>query len=101
MLSAVTGWDITEWVVAIAATVTAVGVIWRKAVVPVRDFVRGFKAWMARIETATKWTEEQMKPNGGGSLVDKVDMLLRHDAERDRHGMRYGDDKPDNQGGTP
>jgi hypothetical protein len=31
-----------------------------------------------------------MKPNGGGSLVDKVNMLLQHDAERDTAGRRYG-----------
>jgi len=108
MLSAVNGWTITEWTGAIIGIITATGLTWRKVVVPVRGFVRGFKAWMSRIEAATLWTEQQMKPNGGASVVDKVDrlqrdveMLLRHDAERDRHGMRYGDDKTDNQGGTP
>lgn len=70
------GWAITEWTVAVAALITAIGVVWRKVVIPVRAFVQRFKAWMERIETATTWTETQMRPNGGESLTDKVNALI-------------------------
>lgn len=77
-------------VIIAAAVVTAIGIIWRKVVVPVRGWFRQFKAWMHRIEGGMEWVEAQMKPNGGSSLVDKVNMLLEHDAERDTAGHRYG-----------
>jgi hypothetical protein len=100
----VSGWAVTEWAVAITAILTAAGLVWRKVVAPIRSFVQHFKAWMARIENATTWTEQQMRPNGGSTLLDKVDhaaqeikslresvaMLLAHDAERDVEGKRYG-----------
>ena len=67
---------------------------------PVIGFVRRFKAWMDRVEHSVGWTEQQMKPNGGSTLVDKVNvmqrqvaLLLRHDAERDVEGKRYGTDE--------
>lgn len=107
MTSALTGWDITEWMVAVAAFLTAGGVIHQKVVKPVRAFWRVFKMWMVKIEVSTAWTEQQMRENSGSSLVDKVDLLrkqvsllLKHDAERDRAGMRYSD--PDTtEGETP
>jgi hypothetical protein len=98
--------------ITIAAVVVALGVIWRKVVIPLREFVRRFKAWMARIEASTALVEEQMKPNSGSTLWDKIElanreraeihrsidelridvrMLLKHDAERDVVGFRYGD----------
>jgi hypothetical protein len=77
-------------VIITAALVAALGVLWRKVVVPVRGWFRSFKAWMDRTETALTWVESQMKPNGGSTLVDKVNMLLEHDAERDTAGRRYG-----------
>lgn len=92
-----------------AAVIAALGVIWRKVVVPVRGWFRSFREWMHRIETAVTWVDHQMKPNGGSSLVDKVNntvekvdelttnvaLLLEHDAERDTAGRRYGPEKPE------
>ena len=105
---------IPNGVIVAGAVVAAVGVIWRKVVVPVRDWLRAFKAWMARIDTATTWVDHQMKPNNGSSLVDKVDrtvdrvekltanvaLLLDHDAERDTTGRRYGPELPDTEDET-
>jgi hypothetical protein len=88
--AAVSGWAVTEWTIAIGATLTALGIIHRKVMKPVVDFVRRFKAWMERIEHAVMWVDEQMRPNGGSTLVDKVNMLLEHDASRDVEGKRYG-----------
>lgn len=115
------GWELTEWMVASAAAVTAAGVIWKKVVkgmfwnrmvIPIRQFVRRFKEWMAEVESSVQAVKEQLEPNGGSTLLDKVNanseriariddrmtrmdrnvqMLLTHDAERDRHGMRYGE----------
>lgn len=82
--------DAPNGVIIAGAVIAALGVIWRKAVVPVVRWFRQFKAWMDRTETALTWVELQMKPNGGSSLVDKVNLLLRHDAERDTEGHRYG-----------
>ena len=97
-MSAVHGWAITEWAIAGTAILTFLGLAWRKVVVPIRDWWRSFKAWMARVESSLTWTETQMRPNSGSSLVDKVNemydnvaMLLDHDAERDVEGKRYGD----------
>jgi hypothetical protein len=90
MGAAVSGWEITEWTIAIGATLTALGIIHHKIMRPVIGFVRRFKAWMDRIEHAVMWVDEQMRPNGGSTLVDKVNMLLEHDATRDIEGKRYG-----------
>jgi hypothetical protein len=87
--------DVPNALIVVAAVVTAVGIIWRKVVTPVRGWFHSFKAWMERIEHGMTWVEAQMKPNGGGSLVDKVNMLLEHDAERDTAGHRYGPESPD------
>ncbi len=86
-----------NFVVISAAVVTGLGIIWRKVVMPVRGWFRQFKAWMDRVETSMTWVEQQMKPNGGGSLVDKVNMLLQHDAERDTAGRRYGPSEEDTE----
>lgn len=89
-----------EWIIVTGAVVAAVGVIWRKAVLPVVHFFQRVRQFMDRTETAVTWVEQQMRNNGGSSLVDKVDelvqnvtMLLDHDAERDTYGRRYGPDK--------
>ena len=82
--------EIPNALIVTAAVIVALGVVWQKVVVPVRDWVRKFKAWMDRTETALTWVEAQMKPNGGSSLVDKVNLLLAHDAERDTPNRRYG-----------
>jgi hypothetical protein len=90
VLAGISAHDIPNGVIVAGAVVAALGAIWQKVVKPVRGFASGFKAWMDRIETTTSWVESQMKPNGGGSLVDKVNLLLKHDAERDKEGKRYG-----------
>lgn len=91
-----------------AAVVTALGVLWKKAIVPVRDWFTHVKEWMNRTGTQLEWVDKQMRPNDGGSLVDKVNatiekvdaltadvqLLLCHDAERDQAGRRYGPTKP-------
>lgn len=108
---AAAGWLITEWTIALAAFLTASGVIWQKVVVPLRGFVRKFKAWMLRIEESVGLVEAQMKPNSGKTLMDKVAaasverdqiarditeikqqvaVLIKHDLERDQPGRRYG-----------
>ena len=101
-MSYLSGWEISEWAIAIAATLTAFGVVWQKVVVPVRAWWRGFKAWMLRIEQATSWCEVQMSPDGGSSLSDKINamqahvaLLLEHDRVRDVDGKRYNSDKDD------
>jgi hypothetical protein len=88
--AAVSGWAVTEWTVAIGAALTALGIIHRKVVKPLVGFARRFKAWMERIEHAVTWVDQQMRPTGGTTLVDKVNMLLEHDASRDIEGKRYG-----------
>ena len=102
------GWDVTSWAAAITAILTAGGLVWTKVVKPLRAGWHAIKAWMSRVEKSVAWTEEQMKPNGGSTLRDKVDhaageveslrksvaMLLAHDAERDVAGKRYGETEP-------
>lgn len=97
MIAAVSVHDIPNGVIVAGAVVAALGVLWRKVVKPVRGFFSALKAWMDRVETAISWVEAQMKPNGGGSLVDKVNLLLKHDAERDTEGKRYGATDDDTQ----
>lgn len=116
MTGAVTGFTVVEWLVAAAAGATAVGVLWRKVVRPSRDFVRRFKEWMNDVHETIVAVKAQLEPNGGSTLLDKVTanaesirqmdrnvrMLLQHDAERDREGLRYADktDRQEPQGGS-
>lgn len=107
-LLAAAGWFITEWTIAAAAFLTASGVVWRTAIKPTRDFIRKFKTWMTRIEESVSIVEEQMKPNSGSTVLDKVHVLehdlsqlkrdvktlLKHDAQRDQPGLRYGESDP-------
>lgn len=74
---AVTGWEITEWTVAVASFLTAAGVIHVKVVRPLRGFARRFKAWMDRMEASATFVESMMRPNGGSSLADRVDRADR------------------------
>ena len=84
--------QVPNFIVITGAVVAALAVIYRKVVAPVRDWIHNVKAWMTRMETGMTWVEAQMRPNGGGSLVDKVNMLLEHDRDRDVPGARYGND---------
>jgi len=90
--------DAPEAIIVTGAVVAAVGVIWRKVVIPVRGWLHDLRDWMHSIEVSVKWVEEQTRTNGGSSLVDKVNMLLEHDAERDTAGMRYGSKDTNNEG---
>jgi hypothetical protein len=90
-------------VIITAAVIAALGVIWRKVVVPVRGWFRQFKAWMERVETAVTEVSAETRTNGGSTLRDQVNklnesvaMLLEHDAERDTKGHRYGPDPKEN-----
>ena len=89
--------QVPNGIILTGAVVAALAVIYRKVVAPVRGWFHSVQAWMARIETSVSWVETQMKPNGGGSLVDKVQLLLEHDRLRDVPGARYGTDT-DNEG---
>ena len=82
--------DAPNALIVAAAVLTALGIIWRKVVVPVRTFAHDVRSFHTRMTTSIEWVEAQMKPNGGTSLVDKVNMLLQHDAARDTLGRRYG-----------
>lgn len=104
LMNALAAWEIPAIT---AAALAAIGIIVR-ATQRVVFAIRDFYAWMARMETSTQWVESQMRPNGGSTLVDHVtqlrvdvEMLLRHDAERDTKGLRYGPDTNDNEGDTP
>jgi hypothetical protein len=67
------GWEITEWAVAIAAFVTACGVIWQKVVKPTRRAIAEVRRWMHDVQDSVDWTRSQMERNGGTSLRDRVD----------------------------
>ena len=57
-------------VVLVGAVLAALGVIWRVVLHPT---VRFFK----RLETTMTFVEAELKPNGGGSLRDAIDKLVR------------------------
>jgi hypothetical protein len=71
LLAAIDLWAGTQWdeaIITTAAVVTAATVIWRKLIRPSVDaFHSGAKA--------LRWIEEQMQPNGGESIRDKIDQL--------------------------
>lgn len=54
----------------VGAVFAALGVIWRVVLHPT---VRFFK----RLETTMTFVEAELKPNGGGSLRDAIDKLVR------------------------
>ena len=57
-------------VILVGAVLAALGVIWRGVLHPI---VRFFK----RLETTMTFVETELKPNGGGSLRDAIDKLVR------------------------
>ena len=65
------GDTVAENLVAVSAVIVAVGVIWQKAIKPVRNGVRKFLAQIERVETAVKKTEAQTN----GDLNAKFDAL--------------------------
>ena len=57
-----------QWIITAAAVVTAVGVIWRKGILPMYRFVK-------KLEQHVMFVQEQMTPNGGSSLRDSVNRI--------------------------
>lgn len=57
-------------IVLVGAVLAALGVIWRVVLHPT---VRFFK----RLETTMTFVSLEMRPNGGGSLRDAIDKLVR------------------------
>lgn len=117
-----TGSDMIEWVsewsVAIAATLAAMGVIYRLGVRPLIRGIRVVRDFMKTVTMQMNWVAFQMTPNHGTSMFDKVNnseeaiseitkemktmknsvsvlqqsvtTLLEHDESRDIEGFRYG-----------
>lgn len=54
-----------QWLITIAACVTAIGVIWQKGILPVYRFAK-------KVEQHVTFVEEQMTANGGSSLRDAI-----------------------------
>jgi hypothetical protein len=80
----VTGWEVTEYAIALTAIIAAGAAIW-KAVGVVRN-----------IRDGVDFVGSMMRPNGGSSVIDRlerlevdVSVLLKHDRDRDQPGKRY------------
>lgn len=65
----------------ISATLVSIGVIYRYTVKPFVRGVRGFLERQHRIMTAVDFVEKELRPNGGSSLRDAVDKLVRRTEE--------------------
>lgn len=57
-----------ESLVALAAAVTALGVLWRKVVRPVMR-------WGRRLEASVAWTEQQLQHNSGATTRDAISRI--------------------------
>ena len=57
--------QVPDWIVIAAAVVTAIGVIWRKA-------VRPFVLMMRRIERSLQYLDAEMHFNGGATARDAI-----------------------------
>lgn len=57
-----------QWIITAAAVVTAVGVLWKKVVLPVYKFAK-------KMEQHVTFVESQMTPNGGSSLRDAIQRI--------------------------
>jgi hypothetical protein len=64
----VTGWEVTEWAVAIATFLTALGVIWRQVLKPMKELLH-------RIEVSLQYVESELKFNGGATQRDAIGRL--------------------------
>lgn len=67
-MQALAGWDIAGWASAIAAFLTACGVIWRTVIRPI---IR----WARRVEGALGFVEHEMRENSGKSMRDAVNRI--------------------------
>ena len=66
-----------EKIVTIASVLIALGVIYRYIVAPFYKGVNAFIDRQHRIMAAVSWVELELKPNGGGSLRDAVDKIVK------------------------
>ena len=66
-----------EEIVAIASVLIALSVIYRYIVAPFYKGVNAFIDRQHRIMNAVHWVELELKPNGGGSLRDAVDKIVK------------------------
>ena len=57
-----------QYVITAAAVVTALGVLWQKAILPIYNFAK-------KMEQHVQFVESQMTPNGGSSLRDSVNRI--------------------------
>lgn len=57
-----------QYVITAAAVVTAIGVLWQKAILPIYNFAK-------KMEQHVAFVEEQMTPNGGSSLRDSINRI--------------------------
>jgi len=57
-----------QYLITAAAVVTAVGVLWRKVILPVYRFAK-------KVEQHVTFVESQMTPNGGSSLHDAIQRI--------------------------
>jgi hypothetical protein len=77
----VSGWEITEWAVAIGAFLTSVGIIWQKVLRPTRDL-------LFRIEHSLKYVETELRFNGGTTARDALERVEKSLAAADRRMRR-------------
>lgn len=65
----------TQYLLATAAGLAALGYLWRRWVVPgFRAAYRGFRA----VQSALDLIQAQLRVNGGASLMDKVNLIEPH-----------------------
>ena len=70
------GWDVTEWAVAVAAFLTALGIIWQKLIRPIAEAVH-------RIENSLSYVESELRFNGGTTARDALGRLEKSLAATD------------------
>jgi hypothetical protein len=82
-----TGWEVTEWSIALTAIIAAVAALWKAAGV------------VRSIRDGVDFVQSMMRPNGGSSVIDRlarlelrVEGLARTNAAEDVVGRRYGPD---------
>ena len=84
--------SVPDWIIVAAAVVLGVAVIWSKVIQPT---IRAGKD----VHEGVVFVQMMMRPNGGSSVIDRLDRLERRvaelaqtNAEEDRYGKRYGPD---------
>ncbi len=89
---------LAEWAIhlgAVAAIVTAVGIIWKKVAVPLYQKVRAAETVVRRVILAADrllpFAEGQLKPNGGSSLADKINRIEPNHIAAEDHWKRLED----------